>query len=126
MHVAEVANGATLFIDEISEMLLALQTKLLRVLEDGAMRKVGSQKERKVDVLIIPATNRDLADAVANGGFRKDLYYRINVMSLQWPPLRKRESHIGLLIDHFVGDERVIAPDARDAMESYEWSSNIR
>ena len=126
MHVAEVANGATLFIDEISEMLLALQTKLLRVLEDGAMRKVGSQKERKVDVLIIPATNRDLADAVANGGFRKDLYYRINVMFLQWPPLRKHESHIGLLIDHFVGDERVIAPDARDAMESYEWSSNIR
>ena len=126
MHVAEVANGATLFIDEISEMLLALQTKLLRVLEDGAMRKVGSQKERKVDILIIPATNRDLADAVANGGFRKDLYYRINVMFLQWPPLRKRESHIGLLIDHFVGDERVIAPDARDAMESYEWSSNIR
>ena len=85
MHVAEVANSATLFIDEISEMPLALQPKLLRVLEDGAMRKVGSHKERKVDVLIIAATNRDLADTVSNGGFHEDLYYRINVMSLQRP-----------------------------------------
>ena len=122
----EVADGGTLFIDEIGEMPLALQPKLLRVLEDGSMRRVGSHKERKVDVRIIAATNRDLGEEVADGGFREDLYYRINVMSLQLPPLREREGDTGLLIDHFVGDEWEVEPDARAALENYHWPGNIR
>ncbi len=122
----EVADGGTLFIDEIGELPLALQPKLLRVLEDGSMRRVGSHKERSVDVRIIAATNRDLSEAVEAGGFREDLYYRINVMSLQLPPLRDRQGDVGKLIDHFLGDEWQLEPDARAALEAYDWPGNIR
>jgi len=122
----EVADGGTLFIDEIGELPLALQPKLLRVLEDGSMRRVGSHKERNVDVRIIAATNRELGEAVTEGGFREDLYYRINVMSLQLPPLRERDGDVGMLIDHLIGEDWDIEPDARGALESYHWPGNIR
>jgi DNA-binding NtrC family response regulator len=122
----EVADGGTLFVDEIGELPLALQPKLLRVLEDGSMRRVGSHKERNVDVRIIAATNRNLGDAVTSGEFREDLYYRINVMSLQLPPLRERDGDVSLLIDHLVGEDWDIEPEARAALESYDWPGNIR
>ncbi len=99
----EVADGGTLFIDEIGEMPPALQAKLLRVLEDGSLRRVGSIKERRVDVRLLAATNRNLDEQVRAGRFREDLFYRINVMSLELPPLRQRLEDIPLLVRHFVG-----------------------
>lgn len=122
----EVADGGTLFIDELGELPRALQPKLLRVLEDGSLRRVGSHKERRVDVRIIAATNRDLAADVQDGTFREDLYYRINVMSLLLPPLRERGKDIDLLIDHLLGDEWEIETAARDVLTSYSWPGNVR
>lgn len=122
----EVADGGTLFIDEIGELPVSLQPKLLRVLEDGSFRRVGSHLERRVDVRIIAATNRDLAAEVAEGRFREDLYYRINVMSLVLPPLRERGEDVQLLIRHFLGDKWSIASDARAALAAYHWPGNVR
>lgn len=122
----EVADGGTLFIDEIGELAPSLQAKLLRVLEDGSMRRVGSLKERRVNVRIIAATNRDLANEVQAGRFREDLFYRINVMSLQLPPLRERHGDIPRLIDQFLGAAWSIEPEARHALEQYRWPGNIR
>lgn len=122
----EVADGGTLFIDEIGEMPLALQPKLLRVLEDGSMRRVGSHKERRVDVRIVAATNRDLSKEVVAGRFREDLYYRINVLMIELPPLRERTGDIGVLIDHFLGAGWTIEPEARLALERYRWPGNVR
>ena len=122
----EVANGGTLFIDELGELPRALQPKLLRVLEDGSLRRVGSHKERRVDVRIIAATNRNLAADVQDGTFREDLYYRINVMSLQLPPLRERARDIELLIDHLLGDTWELEDSARDILTSCPWPGNVR
>ncbi len=122
----EVADGSTLFIDEIGEMPPTLQPKLLRVLEDGSLRRIGSAKERRVDVRIVAATNCDMAKEVAEGRFREDLYYRINVMSLELPPLRNRGADIVTLLDHFVGDEHELDDQARTAMIAYAWPGNIR
>lgn len=122
----EVADGGTLFIDEIGEMPGSLQAKLLRVLEDGSMRRIGSVKERHVDVRLIAATNRNMAEEVKAGRFREDLYYRINVMSLQLPPLRERTGDIPLLIRHFLGSEWKIEPEALQALERYRWPGNVR
>ncbi|MBI3837529.1 MAG: sigma-54-dependent Fis family transcriptional regulator [Planctomycetia bacterium] len=122
----EVADGGTLFIDEIGELAGSLQAKLLRVLEDGSMRRVGSLKERRVDVRLLAATNRDLERDVAEGRFREDLYYRINVMSLQLPPLRERHGDIPLLIERLLGDEWTIDPAALKALEAYRWPGNVR
>lgn len=122
----EVADGGTLFIDEIGEMPLSLQPKLLRVLEDGSLRRVGSHKERHVDVRLVAATNRDLAADVAAGKFREDLYYRINVMSLKLPPLRERDRDVELLIQHTIGDEWTVEEPAMHALLNYEWPGNVR
>ncbi len=122
----EVADGGTLFIDEIGELAASLQAKLLRVLEDGSMRRVGSLKERHVDVRLIAATNRKLAAEVAAGRFREDLLYRINVMLLELPPLRERTGDIPLLIDHFLGPKWSIEADAREALTRYSWPGNVR
>jgi DNA-binding NtrC family response regulator len=122
----EVADGGTLFIDELSELPLALQPKLLRVLEDGSLRRVGSHKERKVDVRIIAATNRDLAEDVKDGAFREDLYYRLNVMSLKLAPLRERGSDVNLLIDRLMDKDWEIEDDARAVLLGYHWPGNIR
>ena len=122
----EIADGGTLFIDEIGEMPGSLQPKLLRVLEDGSMRRIGSVKERRVDVRIIAATNRDMAAEVRAGRFREDLYYRINVMSLQLPPLRERAGDIPSLVKSFLGDDWRIEPEAMELIERYNWPGNIR
>jgi len=115
-----------LFIDEIGEMPGALQAKLLRVLEDGSMRRIGSVKERRVDVRLLAATNRDLAREVREGRFREDLYYRINVMSLQLPPLRQRPGDVPLLVERFLGPDWSIEPEALRAVSGYDWPGNVR
>ena len=122
----EVADGGTIFIDEIGEMPLSLQPKLLRVLEDGSLRRVGSHKERRVDVRLIAATNRDLSEMAAEGLFREDLYYRINVLTIELPPLRNRTGDVRLLIDHFLGSNWSISDEARQALEAYHWPGNVR
>ncbi|MFO0870631.1 MAG: sigma-54 dependent transcriptional regulator [Pirellulales bacterium] len=122
----EVADGSTLFIDEIGEMPGALQAKLLRVLEDGSMRRIGSIKERQVNVRLLAATNRNLAAEVAAGRFREDLYYRINVMSLELPPLRLRQGDIPLLIRHFLGTAWEIEDAAIRLLERFSWPGNVR
>jgi DNA-binding NtrC family response regulator len=122
----EAADGGTLFIDEIGEMPGSLQAKLLRVLENGSLRRVGSIQERKVDVRLLAATNRDLSVEIKAGRFREDLYYRINVMSLELPPLREREGDIELLVDHFLGDDWHIEEDALQALNRYSWPGNVR
>lgn len=122
----EVADGGTIFIDEIGEMPLGLQPKLLRVLEDGSLRRVGSHRERHVDVRLIAATNRDLSAMAAEGRFREDLYYRINVLTIELPPLRERDGDIGTLVDHFLGTQWSITEEARRALESCHWPGNVR
>jgi len=122
----EVADGGTLFIDEIGELPGSLQAKLLRVLEDGSLRRIGSLKEHKVNVRLLAATNRELAKEVEAKRFREDLFYRINVMSLELPPLRERKGDIPLLVSHFLGSAWEIEPAALAAMESYPWPGNVR
>ncbi|GAA4465173.1 sigma-54 dependent transcriptional regulator [Novipirellula rosea] len=122
----EVADGSTLFIDEIGELPLTLQPKLLRVLEDGSLRRIGSHKERQVDVRIVAATNRDMKTEVDEDRFREDLYYRINVMALDLPPLRERDGDIELLVNHFLGKDHELDEDARQALIAYSWPGNIR
>ncbi|MBI3463444.1 MAG: sigma-54-dependent Fis family transcriptional regulator [Planctomycetes bacterium] len=115
----EVADRGTLFVDEIGELAGSLQAKLLRVLEDGSFRRIGSVKERRVNVRLLAATNRNLADHVQAGRFREDLYYRINVMSLELPPLRMRVGDIP-------GPDWTIEPEALQAMDAYHWPGNVR
>jgi DNA-binding NtrC family response regulator len=122
----ELADGGTLFIDEIGEMPTPLQAKLLRVLEDGSMRRVGSLKERRVNVRLLVATNRELAKEVQAGRFREDLYYRIDVMTINLPPLKDRAGDIPLLIRHFLGSDWEIEADALAALERYHWPGNVR
>jgi len=122
----EMADGGTLFIDEVGELAPSLQAKLLRVLEDGSMRRVGSLKERRVDVRLLAATNRDMQEEVAQKHFREDLYYRINVMSLTLPPLRERHGDISLLVKHALPADWTVDPAAMKAMESYVWPGNVR
>jgi nitrogen regulation protein NR(I) len=122
----EVADGGTLFIDEIGEMPGPLQAKLLRVLEDGSMRRIGSIKERRVNVRLLAATNRHMSQEVAAGRFREDLYYRINVMSLELPPLRERAGDVPLLVRHFLGPGWEVDPDVLPILERYHWPGNVR
>ncbi len=122
----EVADGGTLFIDEIGEMPGALQAKMLRVLEDGSLRRIGSVKERRVDVRLLAATNRNLAEEVKSGRFREDLYYRINVMSLELPPVRQRIGDVPLLLEHFLGVGWDIEPQALATLEQFDWPGNVR
>jgi DNA-binding NtrC family response regulator len=122
----EVADGGTLFIDEIGELPGPLQAKLLRVLEDGSLRRIGSVQERRVNVRLLAATNRDLSKEVESKRFREDLYYRINVMSLELPPLRERKGDIPLLVRHFLGPGWEIESAASEAMERYPWPGNVR
>jgi len=122
----EVADGGTLLIDEIGELAGSLQAKLLRVLEDGSMRRVGSLKERRVDVRLLAATNRNMAEDVAAGRFREDLYYRINVMSLELPPLRHRAGDIPLLVARFLGERWQIEQEALRLLQRFSWPGNVR
>jgi formate hydrogenlyase transcriptional activator len=130
----EVADRSTLFLDEIGELSLDLQVKLLRILEEGRFERLGSTKSLQVNVRIIAATNRDLAQEVAAGRFRKDLYYRLNVFPISIPPLRERSEDIPPLVWAFVKQcekklgKRVehIARNAMGAMQRYSWPGNAR
>lgn len=130
----EVADGGTFFLDELGEMSPALQVKLLRVLQDGTFMPVGGTKQKKVDVRVIAATNRNLEEMVKKGTFREDLYYRLNVVSLQLPPLRERTGDIPLLVQFFLSkvasklkqEPKTIASDAMSALEAFSWPGNIR
>ncbi|HUA35553.1 MAG TPA: sigma-54 dependent transcriptional regulator [Candidatus Binataceae bacterium] len=129
-----IADGGTIFLDEIGEMPLDLQAKLLRVLEDGMVRAVGSDRATRVNVRVIAATNNDLARAVKKALFREDLFYRLQVVPLLIPPLRERRSDIPILIDYFLDRIRSRTPGrqlsvTRDAMVhlwSYDWPGNVR
>jgi transcriptional regulator with PAS, ATPase and Fis domain len=130
--LVEVAEGGTLFIDEIAEMAPGLQSKLLRVLEDGHYRRVGSTQESHADVRVIAATNRNLAEEQKLGRFREDLYYRLNVIAMILPPLRERREDIPELVEHFLSSRQLgsvryrIAPDAMEALTRYAWPGNVR
>jgi DNA-binding NtrC family response regulator len=130
----ELAEGGTIFLDEIGEMPLALQAKLLRVLQERVFERVGGSREIKADVRIIAATNRDLDDEVTQKRFREDLFYRLNVFPIHLPPLRERYDCLPLLADYFLknfsrqNNKKLIgiAPEALSAMKSYAWPGNIR
>ncbi|HEX7376728.1 MAG TPA: sigma-54 dependent transcriptional regulator [Pirellulales bacterium] len=122
----ELADGGTLMIDEIGEMPGSLQAKLLRVLEDGSFRRVGSLKECRVDVRLLAATNRDMVQEVQAGRFREDLFYRINVMSLELPPLRRRAGDVPLLAAKFLGPQWRLEPGVMQILENYSWPGNVR
>jgi DNA-binding NtrC family response regulator len=122
----EIADQGTLFIDEIGELPSSLQPKLLRVLEDGSLRRVGASQERRVDVRIIAATNRDLVKEVREQRFREDLLYRINVMSITLPSLRDHSTDIPLLIRHFLPPAWSIENDAELMLSRYRWHGNVR
>ncbi len=131
--LAEVADGGTLFLDEIGEMPIALQAKLLRVLEHGEFRRVGSVKDAKTDIRVIAATNRDLVEEGKRGQFRTDLYFRLNVLSFEIPPLRERPEDIPLLASHFLMHSRVtfvgqkrFRQEALSQLEKYSWPGNVR
>ena len=130
----QLAHGGTLFLDEISEMSPKLQVKLLRVLQEHEFEPVGSDHAVQVDVRVITATNQDLHIAVSEGKFRKDLFYRLNVLPLELPPLREREGDIGLLIRHFLNlhgrrkckQALEVDPAAMVVLENYRWPGNVR
>ena len=122
----ELADGGTLFIDEFGEMSGGLQVKLLRVLQDGSMRRVGSVVEQKVNVRVIAATNRDLEKEVAEKRFREDLFYRINVLGILLPPLRNRFGDIELLAKEFAGEDWKIGAEVMAHLNNYSWPGNVR
>ncbi len=129
-----MADRGTIFLDEISEMPMALQAKLLRVLEDRSVRPLGSDRPSQLDVRVIAATNKDLAKAVRKGTFREDLFYRLQVVPIIIPPLRERRSDIPLLIDYFLqrmsqrlpGRQWTISKEALVRLWSYDWPGNVR
>jgi Nif-specific regulatory protein len=130
----EVAEGGTVFLDEIGELSPALQVKLLRVLQEREFERVGGTKTIKLDIRVITATNRNLEEAVSQGTFRQDLYYRLNVVSLEMPPLRKRPEDIPLLANYFAAkygkkcNRRVlgISSQAQARLVGYDWPGNVR
>ena len=131
--VFEMAAGSTLFLDEIGEMSLDTQVKLLRVLEEGTFRPVGSPEEKKVSVRIIAATNRDLKLMIQKGTFREDLYYRINVITIHLPVLRERKEDIPALIEHFMkklngrhNSARQFTSEALNQLMGYSYPGNVR
>ena len=130
----EEADGGSLFLDEVGEMSQAMQQRLLRVLQEGEIRRLGSDELVKVDVRLIAATNQDLRQAVEAGRFREDLYYRLKVVLLQLPPLRRREGDVRLLAEHFLSLEsaeqgrarRDLGPEALQVLEACAWPGNVR
>lgn len=130
----EFANGGTLLLDEISEMDVRLQAKLLRVIQEGEVDRIGGRKPIPVDVRIIATTNRNLADCVKQGSFREDLFYRLNVVNLTLPPLRERIGDVKLLADHFMKlyaernakQVQTLSDGAQMSLDSHSWPGNIR
>jgi transcriptional regulator with GAF, ATPase, and Fis domain len=128
-----VADKGTVFLDEIGDMPLAMQSKLLRVLQDGEVRPVGSNKVKMVDVRVVAATNKDLTAMCAERTFREDLFFRLNVITIDLPPLREREGDIALLTRHFLarvgeelGRELTLAGSASAVLEAWNWPGNVR
>ncbi|HYI93044.1 MAG TPA: sigma-54 dependent transcriptional regulator [Bryobacteraceae bacterium] len=129
MGLIEMANGGTAFFDEIGELPLDLQAKLLRVLQEKEFRPVGANHVRRSDFRVISATNRNLAAEVEKGTFRQDLYFRLNVITLRLPPLRTRVEDIPDLVEHFLrryGRGHVMSSEAMQVLHSYEWPGNVR
>jgi two-component system nitrogen regulation response regulator NtrX len=130
----EQANGGTLFLDEVGDMSAAAQAKVLRVLQDGVVTRIGGTKPTSVDVRVLAATNKSLEAEIAAGRFREDLYYRLNVVPISVPPLRERREDIPLLVSHFLGtmadrdgvNPRAITPEAVQALSALEWPGNVR
>jgi transcriptional regulator with PAS, ATPase and Fis domain len=130
----ELANGGTLFLDEIGDMPLALQSKLLRVLQDQEFEPLGSNRVVRVDLRVLSATSRDLEAMVRTGAFRRDLFYRLNVLSISVPPLRERPGDLDLLCEHLLekiarkngAPARELAPEALDALRRHPWPGNVR
>src|SRR5207237_1603429 len=130
----EVAEKGTVFLDEIGEMSAVMQVKLLRVLQERRFRRVGGLEELQADIRVIAATNQDLSKLVADGRFREDLFYRINVIPVRLPPLRERREDIPLLAEHFLAkcseqmDKRItgISHDAMERLVHHDWPGNIR
>ncbi len=126
----EQANGGTVFLDEIGELPLAMQTRLLRVIQEREVRRVGGNSVKKVDVRLVAASNRDLEQQVKAGTFREDLYYRINVVQVVMPPLRERMEDIPLLVEHLIkkhgGQGALVMPDALQALMAYPFPGNVR
>jgi two-component system nitrogen regulation response regulator GlnG len=128
----ELAHGGTLYLDEIGDMPLDLQAKVLRALQERTIERLGGHESIRIDVRVLAATNRDLEAAMREGKFREDLYYRLNVVTLNLPPLRERRRDIPLLVEHFLAKhgpelgERGVAPDALDRLVGYEWPGNVR
>ncbi|MNV38439.1 Nitric oxide reductase transcription regulator NorR2 [compost metagenome] len=130
----ELANGGTLFLDEVGELPLTVQAKLLRVLQSGQLQRLGSDREHRVDVRLIAATNRDLAAEVRNGNYRADFYHRLSVYPLHVPPLRERGRDVLLLAGYFLEQNRSrlglnslrLSSDAQAALLAYDWPGNVR
>jgi two-component system nitrogen regulation response regulator GlnG len=128
----ELAHGGTLYLDEIGDMPLELQTKLLRALQERTIERLGGHEAIRVDVRVLAATNRNLEELMREGKFREDLYYRLNVVTLNLPPLRERRRDIPLLVEHFLAKyaaelgERGVAADALDRLVGHEWPGNVR
>jgi two-component system, NtrC family, nitrogen regulation response regulator NtrX len=130
----EQANGGTLFLDEIGDMSPSAQAKVLRVLEDGVVTRIGSAKTVSVDVRVIAATNKSLETEIAEGRFRDDLFYRLNVVPIVVPPLRDRREDIPLLVRHFAGilsegegmPPRTFSQDAVERLAAFDWPGNVR
>jgi len=126
----EIADGGSVFLDEIGEMPISLQAKLLRVIENGTFRRVGGTNDIKVDVRVISATNKDIKEEVSSGRFMEDLFYRLNVVPVNIPPLRERKEDIPLLVDHFLkktsDNPKRITPKAMKLLMDYSWKGNVR
>jgi two-component system response regulator HydG len=129
----QIANGGTVFLDEIGELPVDLQAKLLRAIQEHEIRPVGSTKRVPIDVRILAATNRDLETEVAEGNFRRDLYFRLNVLTLRIPPLRERKQDILPLVEHFLdrlgranGTRKIMSEEALKALINYDWPGNVR
>jgi Transcriptional regulator containing PAS, AAA-type ATPase, and DNA-binding domains len=129
----EIADGGTVFLDEIAEMPLNLQAKLLRVLQERRIRRIGSEKSIPIDVRVIAATNQNMINCFKQNKFREDLYYRLAVFVIQLPPLRERKEDIELLIKHFLGEQQkkrgkyiTISPEAAKVLSKYDWPGNVR
>jgi two-component system, NtrC family, response regulator AtoC len=123
----ELANGGTLFLDEITEMPIQLQSKLLRVLQENVVEKLGGNRQIPLDVRVVAATNRDPIQAVKEGKLREDLYYRLNVLQLQIPPLRERSDDIDLLAEFFLDKRHCkLSESARLCLQHYAWPGNVR